>query len=56
LELLDDADGLLEVLGDSAYGTGDARAALANNKHTAVIKPDRCGPRSAAGPPSTSSP
>lgn len=39
LELLDDEDGELQVLGDSAYGTGDARAALADNKHTAVIKP-----------------
>jgi hypothetical protein len=39
LELLDDADGELEVLGDSAYGTGDARAALADQGHTAVIKP-----------------
>ena len=28
-----------EVLGDSAYGTGDARAALAEAGHTAVIKP-----------------
>jgi IS5 family transposase len=27
------------VLGDSAYGTGDARAALAEAGHTAVIKP-----------------
>jgi hypothetical protein len=29
----------LEVLGDSAYGTGDARAALAEAGHRAVIKP-----------------
>jgi hypothetical protein len=29
----------LEVLADSAYGTGDARAALAAAGHTAVIKP-----------------
>jgi hypothetical protein len=28
-----------EVLGDSAYGTGDARAALGEAGHTAVIKP-----------------
>jgi hypothetical protein len=28
-----------QVLGDSAYGTGDARAALAEAGHTAVIKP-----------------
>jgi transposase len=29
----------LQVLGDTAYGTGDARAALAERGHTAVIKP-----------------
>jgi hypothetical protein len=29
----------LEVLGDSAYGTGDARAALDDAGHQAVIKP-----------------
>ena len=29
----------LEVLGDSAYGSGAARAALAEGGHTAVIKP-----------------
>ncbi|WP_431901261.1 IS1182 family transposase [Nonomuraea sp. bgisy101] len=29
----------LQVLGDSAYGTGDARAALAEAGHTPVIKP-----------------
>jgi hypothetical protein len=28
-----------EVLGDTAYGTGDARAALAEAGHTAVVKP-----------------
>lgn len=39
LELLDDTDSGLEVLGDTAYGTGDARAALAEAGHTAVIKP-----------------
>lgn len=33
-----DADGL-QVLGDSAYGTGDARAALKQAGHTPVIKP-----------------
>jgi hypothetical protein len=31
--------GPFEVLGDSAYGTGDARAALAEARHTALIKP-----------------
>jgi transposase len=42
LSLLDeepDAPAGLEVLGDSAYGTGDARAALLDAGHTAVIKP-----------------
>ena len=34
----DEQDGF-EVLGDSAYGTGDARAALAQAGHTAIIKP-----------------
>jgi transposase-like protein DUF772/DDE family transposase len=29
----------LDVLGDTAYGTGEARAALADNGHTAIIKP-----------------
>jgi hypothetical protein len=29
----------LEVLGDTAYGTGQARAALAEAGHTAIIKP-----------------
>jgi hypothetical protein len=32
------ADGF-EVLGDTAYGTGEARAALAADGHTAIIKP-----------------
>ena len=31
--------GELDVLGDTAYGTGDARAALAGAGHRAVIKP-----------------
>jgi transposase len=42
LDLLDaepDRPAQLEVLGDAAYGTGDARAALAAAGHTAVIKP-----------------
>lgn len=38
-ELLDGQDGPLEVLGDSAYGTGDARATLTEDGHTAIIKP-----------------
>jgi IS5 family transposase len=39
LGLLDGEDTPVRVLGDSAYGTGAARAALAKMKHTAVIKP-----------------
>jgi hypothetical protein len=42
LALLEDEegqDGGLEVLGDTAYGIGDARAALAGAGHTEVIKP-----------------
>jgi hypothetical protein len=41
LDLLDQdpEPGPFQVLGDSAYGTGDARAALARAGHTAVIKP-----------------
>lgn len=39
LGLLDDEQTAIRVLGDSAYGTGEARAALAGRKHVAVIKP-----------------
>jgi hypothetical protein len=42
LDLLDndiDDTATFEVLGDSAYSTGDARAALAEAGHTAIIKP-----------------
>jgi len=39
LELLKGEDPGLEVLGDTAYGTGEARAALADAGHTAIIKP-----------------
>jgi hypothetical protein len=42
LDLLDndiDDTTTFEVLGDSAYGTGDARAALAEAGHTPIIKP-----------------
>ncbi|HEX8758370.1 MAG TPA: IS1182 family transposase, partial [Pseudonocardiaceae bacterium] len=49
LELLDNEDGEREVLGDSAYGTGDARAALADQGHTAVIKPGPLRPAVADG-------
>jgi Transposase DDE domain len=39
LELLAGEDPGLQVLGDSAYGTGAARTALAEAGHSAVIKP-----------------
>ena len=39
LELIEGEDSGLEVLGDTAYGTGDARAALTDAGHTPVIKP-----------------
>ena len=43
LQLLDADDrgeaGGLDVLGDTAYGSGEARAALAEAGHTAIIKP-----------------
>jgi hypothetical protein len=39
LELLKGEDRGLEVLADTAYGTGDARAALTDAGHTPVIKP-----------------
>jgi hypothetical protein len=41
--------GPFDVLGDSAYGTGDARAALAQAGHTAVIKPWPLRPAIAGG-------
>jgi Transposase DDE domain len=39
LQLLAGEDAPVRVLGDSAYGTGDTRAALAAASHVAVIKP-----------------
>lgn len=39
LGLLDDDASELEVLGDTAYSTADARVALAAGGHTAIIKP-----------------
>lgn len=39
LALLEGEQAPVRVLGDSAYGTGAARAALAGRKHVAVIKP-----------------
>jgi transposase len=44
LGLLDDEPEPVTVLGDSAYGTGDARAALADAGHCAVIKPSPLRP------------
>jgi Transposase DDE domain/Transposase domain (DUF772) len=39
LEMLADEEPGLQVLGDSAYGTAEARIALADAGHSAVIKP-----------------
>jgi hypothetical protein len=41
--------GGFEVLGDSAYGTGEARAALGAAGHTAIIKPAPLRPAVAGG-------
>jgi hypothetical protein len=51
LDLLDqDAEpGPFQVLGDSQYGTGEARAALTQAGHTAVIKPGPLRPAVAGG-------
>jgi IS5 family transposase len=40
LALLNDEQNPVRVLGDSAYGTGATRAALAAAEHTAIIKPN----------------
>ena len=39
IELLADEPDPIEVLGDSAYGTGELLAAVAEGGHTAIIKP-----------------
>ena len=39
IELLADEPDPVEVLGDSAYGTGELLAAVADGGHTAIIKP-----------------
>jgi len=44
-----DAPAALEVLGDTAYGTGDARAAPAAVGHTAIIKPGPLRPAVTGG-------
>jgi hypothetical protein len=50
LDLLDgEAAGPLRVLGDTAYGTGPARAALAAAGHTAIIRPGPLRPAVAGG-------
>jgi hypothetical protein len=49
LELLAGEAGKLEVLGDTAYGTGQARADLADAGHRAVIKPGPLRPAVAGG-------
>jgi hypothetical protein len=49
LGLLEGEDGELEVLGDGAYGTGEARAALADQGHTAITKPGPLRPAVADG-------
>lgn len=49
LDLLTDEHEALEVLGDSAYGTGDARAALRDAGHRVVVKPGPLTPAVAGG-------
>jgi hypothetical protein len=45
----DEGDQSLDVLADSAYGTGEARAALAATGHTVIIKPGPLRPAVAGG-------
>jgi hypothetical protein len=49
IDLLAQTDKQLEVLADSAYGTGDALAALADAEHTPIIKPWPLRPAVAGG-------
>jgi hypothetical protein len=56
IELLTDEPDPVQVLGDSAYGTGELLAAAAEAGHTAIIKPWPLRPAVAGGSPSTSSP
>ena len=49
LDLLASENGQWEVLGDTAYGTGDARATLREAGHRAVIKPVPLRPAVAGG-------
>ena len=46
----------LEMYGDSAYGSGEARAAYRAAGHDTVIKPSRSSPPCPAGSPWTTSP
>ena len=48
--LLSAEDDPARVYGDSAYGTGDLRAALGDAGHTAVIKPKPLKPAGSTGP------
>jgi hypothetical protein len=49
LELIEGEGSGLEVLGDTAYGSGDARAALTDAGYTPVIKPGPLAPPVAGG-------
>ena len=49
-------DARLEVYGDSAYGSGEARAAYRDAGHDTVIKPGPLRPAVPGGSPSTTSP
>ena len=49
IDLITDVDTQVEVLADSAYGTGDALAALADAGHTSIIKPWPLRPGVAGG-------
>ena len=49
IELLADEPDPIEVLGDSAYGTGELLAAAADGGHTAIIKPWPLHPAVAGG-------
>jgi Transposase DDE domain/Transposase domain (DUF772) len=49
IQLLAEEPGPIEVLGDSAYGTGELLAAVADGGHTAIIKPWPLRPAVAGG-------
>jgi hypothetical protein len=54
--LLADAEEQFEVLGDSAYGTGEMLDAAQTGGHTPISSRGRCAPPWWAGSPSTTSP